>query len=185
MIERILIPTGLLLGLVVFLYLLFRTLLPHITRKRVERLGSRASDPLLVLRTPWLEAYFVAHVGLILFGLLFPLAVYLGLLGVAWLAVVVVVALTNDAISYSCEARSLSVYVKEIVFRDGIAGQNPRRILLSEITHVKVYDASETGYRLGLEAIEIAGRNEADHPIRLRRIRSAARAEQLIEKLKG
>lgn len=125
------------------------------------------------------------HLSLILFGLLFPLGVYLGLLGVAWLAVVFVLALIGDAISYSCEARTLTVYENEILFRDGIAGQSPRRVPLSEITDVRVRQASETGYRFGLEAIEISSREESDPPIRLRRIRKAERAKRLIEKLAG
>ena len=53
MTERFLIPVGALLGLIVFLYVLFRTLLPRIARERERRLGALDSAPLLVLRAPW------------------------------------------------------------------------------------------------------------------------------------
>ena len=157
--------------------------MPRITRKREELLGTDSSTPLLVLRAPWLEAYFVLHLSLFMFGLLFPLGVYLGLFGVTWLGAVFVVALIGDAISYSCQARTLTVYENEILFRDGIAGQNPRRIPISQISDIRIRRASETGYRFGLEAIEIVSQATTDRPIRLRRIRNAEQAKRLIERV--
>lgn len=157
--------------------MLLRTILPRIGQARVRQLNPLPDPPLLVVRTPWLEAAFNLYLGLI-----FPIGIHLGLLHVSWIAGSLVVAVVCDIIAHSCEAQTLSIYDNGILFQAGFFGQYPRYTEMSDVRQINVEPSREYGFRFGLHDLEILPRSPGSS-IRMRRLRDAEKARELIDRL--